>query len=555
MSGMTAMYFKLILLAVVFLLALSPSLGASVENDALINVTASSNSSDSGPVFLNYAKEQQNHKISESVIPVMQKNNNIKTTNKKQKKDTDAPHQAVIVSQKDKIIKQLRFQLQSKPITINTVSENQKELENKIQHIQEKLAVATAEKQRLINKERSAAAEIKKITMELNEMNRKIQLQVEKTISVEIAKKNLELQLKEVFIEKEAQIKENSVRETKNKDTASKLVASEASRMEIKRKLDASEASQKSLVTKLTTYAAEKEHLIKKQANMIAENEALMAKLDSFTLSKQKSILQEHTAHQELNKNKALLQASADEINQLKSMLVDADAKAGKKSTSADLTKEPQQLAYSIGVSMGEDVLKLLSTRSSQGVKVSKDTVLKGIQDTFSGTIALDEKVRNKALFNVSKKVFQNLNKIEQQMISEGKKYQQEFVKQERVVFKDGVYSRIDYMGEGKLLDNDTVTVTVKETLIDGTVINDMEAEGTVWSQPLKSYPPVFLGPIKRLGNHGSITIVIPPELAYGSEGWAPKIPPGATMVYSVRIVDTTAAEQQAKNSDPYAFR
>ena len=74
-----------------------------------------------------------------------------------------------------------------------------------------------------------------------------------------------------------------------------------------------------------------------------------------------------------------------------------------------------------------------------------------------------------------------------------------------------------------------------------------MEAEGKVWSQPLKSYPPIFLGPLKRLGNHGAITVVIPPNLAYGSEGKPPKIPPGATMVYTVRIVDATAAEPLAK--------
>ena len=34
---------------------------------------------------------------------------------------------------------------------------------------------------------------------------------------------------------------------------------------------------------------------------------------------------------------------------------------------------------------------------------------------------------------------------------------------------------------------------------------------------------------------------------AYGSKGKPPKIPPGATMVYTVRIVDATAAEPQAK--------
>jgi pyruvate-formate lyase len=79
---------------------------------------------------------------------------------------------------------------------------------------------------------------------------------------------------------------------------------------------------------------------------------------------------------------------------------------------------------------MGEEVLQLLSTRASQGVKTSKDTVLQGIMDSFSGDIALDEKARNKALFDVSKKVFQNLKKLEQQTLSEGKKYQQNFAKQ-----------------------------------------------------------------------------------------------------------------------------
>jgi hypothetical protein len=34
---------------------------------------------------------------------------------------------------------------------------------------------------------------------------------------------------------------------------------------------------------------------------------------------------------------------------------------------------------------------------------MSKDTVLQGIMDSFFGDIALDEKARNKALFDVSK--------------------------------------------------------------------------------------------------------------------------------------------------------
>ncbi|MEE7535949.1 FKBP-type peptidyl-prolyl cis-trans isomerase, partial [Klebsiella huaxiensis] len=301
------------------------------------------------------------------------------------------------------------------------------------------------------------------------------------------------------------------------------------------------------LEAKLTASLSEKQALSVQLAAAEVTQKALTAKLDFYSINKEQSALQADAVRQKAESDKAQLLANAEEIKQLKAKLSTAETKTVNKHTDIDLAKEPQQQAYSVGVSMGEEALKVLSTRSSQGISINKDTVLQGILDSFSGNILLDEKVRNKALFDVSKEVFQRLNKVEKQMVSEGKKYQQKFAKQKGVVFKDGVYSRIDYAGEGKILDSDIVTVTIKETLTDGTVINDMEAEGKVWSQTLKSYPPIFFGPIKRLGNHGSITVVIPPDLAYGSEGRPPKIPPGATMIYSVRIVDATAAEPQAK--------
>ena len=45
-------------------------------------------------------------------------------------------------------------------------------------------------------------------------------------------------------------------------------------------------------------------------------------------------------------------------------------------------------------------------------------------------------------------------------------------------------------------------------------------------TQKLDAYPPVFRGPLKRLQNHGSVTLVVPPDKAYGSKGLPPKMPP-----------------------------
>ncbi len=567
MNGKIAKNFNSVSLAAVFVLALSPN--AYAEKDALISVTASSSSDASGPAFLNYAKEQQAQESREPVKPVEEKNNNTKTSNKKSVQNTnDISRQAAIISQKDKLIRQLRQQLEAKPATINAAADSQKELTDKIQLLEKKLATAVAEKQRLIDKELTTAAEIKQEVGQRNASEDKILQQEKKLVLVESAKQKVELQLTEATAEKQTLIKKLAAAEAEKQDTASKLTAAasdkqalmsklaaaelsqqqmlakftaaDAVRQTLQTKLEASETDHKAVIAKLAAYETEQKDLTAKLAAAGVEKQALTAKLDSFIISKQQSSLQGDAA----DKDKALLQASADEITRLKTMLADAEA---KKPAAIDLAKESLQQAYAIGVSMGDEVLQLLSTRDSQGVKMSKDTVLQGIQDSFSGNIALDEKARNKALFDVSKEVFQNLKKIEQQTLSEGKKYQQKFAKPKGGGLKDGGYSRIDYAGKGTILDSDIVTVTIKETLIDGTVINDMEAEGKVWSQSLKSYPPLFLGPIKRLGNHGAITVVIPPELAYGSKGKPPKIPPGATMVYSLRIVDATAAEPQAK--------
>ncbi len=239
------------------------------------------------------------------------------------------------------------------------------------------------------------------------------------------------------------------------------------------------------------------------------------------------------------DKDNAQLRMKEDEIELLRTQLsVQSKTRSGE-SAAAKLSASGEQQAYAIGASMGSEALNVLTTRRTQGVTVDAGLVLQGIEDAFRGQLRLGEQERNKALFDVSQQVYQNLNKIEQKNISAGKKYQQAFARKKDVVFKEGVYSRVDYPGKGKISGNDLVTVMIKEMLTDGTVINDMEAKDQALTQKLDAYPPVFREPLKRLQNHGSVTLVVPPEKAYGSKGLPPKIPPGATMVYSVRIVDS----------------
>lgn len=112
---------------------------------------------------------------------------------------------------------------------------------------------------------------------------------------------------------------------------------------------------------------------------------------------------------------------------------------------------------------------------------------------------------------------------------------------------ESGYDYRVTHEGDGAwLTDEDVVDVVVEETLTDGTVVSDMDATGSQVRQPVKAFPPVFSSALKKLRNHGQITLVVPPALAYGERGYPPVVPPGATVVYRVRVQDVTV-KQTAK--------
>ncbi|HFQ7017775.1 TPA: FKBP-type peptidyl-prolyl cis-trans isomerase [Klebsiella pneumoniae] len=328
-----------------------------------------------------------------------------------------------------------------------------------------------------------------------------------------------------------------------------RLAAAEKAQQAALDQAKALNADKQPLATRLAAAEKEKQAVLEQIKALNADKQSLTIRLAAAEKTQQAALDQVKALNADkqslstrlaaADKDNAQLRMKEDEIELLRTQLsVQSKTRSGE-SAAAKLSASGEQQAYAIGASMGSEALNVLTTRRTQGVTVDAGLVLQGIEDAFRGQLRLGEQERNKALFDVSQQVFQNLNKIEQKNISAGKKYQQAFARKKDVVFKEGVYSRVDYPGKGKISGNDLVTVVIKEMLTDGTVINDMEAKDQALTQKLDAYPLVFREPLKRLQNHGSVTLVVPPEKAYGSKGLPPKIPPGATMVYSVRIVDS----------------
>lgn len=165
--------------------------------------------------------------------------------------------------------------------------------------------------------------------------------------------------------------------------------------------------------------------------------------------------------------------------------------------------------------------------------------LLAGIADAFAGKRMLSDDELNNTLAAAEEKVVSAREKISATQRQKGGAYLGEFKKDKRVHrASSGFWYRIDYAGDAQIPATASVDVVIKETLVDGTVVQDMAATGATLSQPVADFPPLFKEAISLLKNHGTMTLVVPPEQAYGEKGYPPKVPPNATMIYTLRIAE-----------------
>ena len=431
---------------------------------------------------------------------------------------------------------------------------------NKDKHaLMTRLAAAEKEKQAALEQVKALNAEKQPLTTRLAAAEKEKQAVLEQVKALNADKQSLTIRLAAAEKAQQAALDQAKALNADKQPLTTRLAAAEKEKQAVLEQVKALNADKQSLTIRLAAAEKTQQAALDQVKALNADKQSLSTRLaaadkaphgpanDAAAPKNEPPEMAAIVAAYRLqaDKDNAQLRMKEDEIELLRTQLsVQSKTRSGE-SAAAKLSASGEQQAYAIGASMGSEALNVLTTRRTQGVTVDAGLVLQGIEDAFRGQLRLGEQERNKALFDVSQQVFQNLNKIEQKNISAGKKYQQAFARKKDVVFKEGVYSRIDYPGKGKISGNDLVTVVIKEMLTDGTVINDMEAKDQALTQKLDAYPPVFREPLKRLQNHGSVTLVVPPEKAYGSKGLPPKIPPGATMVYSVRIVDSQP--EQAK--------
>ncbi len=284
-----------------------------------------------------------------------------------------------------------------------------------------------------------------------------------------------------------------------------------------------------------------------------SENQVLSA-----AISHQKNLLMEAenrdaVQRTELHSQRQLMQTELDEtvkkLADTRANLASLQARSPRHVTADTLKDAKPREDYAAGVSLGEEILQMQEERQRWGVRSEMGMILAGIADAFAGKRMLSDDELNNTLAAAEEKVVSARERISTTQRQKGAAYIEEFKKDKRVHrASSGFWYRIDYAGDAQIPATASVDVVVKETLVDGTVVQDMEATGATLSQPVADFPPLFKEAISLLKNHGTMTLVVPPEQAYGEKGYPPKVPPNATMIYTLRIAEVyPSAQAQAK--------
>lgn len=194
---------------------------------------------------------------------------------------------------------------------------------------------------------------------------------------------------------------------------------------------------------------------------------------------------------------------------------------------------------YAAGVSLGMQILHLQSEYASLGIEADKATILSGINDAFEHKPLLSPEEVKKIMAETQATITAARDEIVSAQQQQGREFQAKFLSQPGAQSAAmGYWYQIDYSGNGKIPPDAVFEIAIKETRIDGKVIQDMDASGVVLQQKMSEFPPVFRDALAKLENHGSITLLVPPELAYGDSGYPPDIPPSAYIIYHIRVAD-----------------
>ena len=197
---------------------------------------------------------------------------------------------------------------------------------------------------------------------------------------------------------------------------------------------------------------------------------------------------------------------------------------------------DKERVSYSIGHQIGSDF-------KQQGIELSPETFLQGIQDGLSGAkSAMTDEEMKKSLTELRKRMMDKQQAAQKQAgeknLTAGKTFLDENAKKPGVVtLPSGLQYLIVKEGTGaKPKATDTVKVHYKGTLADGTEFDSSYKRGEPASFRVDQVIKGWTEGLQLMSEGSKWQFYIPAALAYGESGVGP-IPPNSTLVFEVELL------------------
>ncbi len=184
-----------------------------------------------------------------------------------------------------------------------------------------------------------------------------------------------------------------------------------------------------------------------------------------------------------------------------------------------ELKSETDRINYSVGYQIGGDF-------KNQGVELSPEAIVKGIQDALAGTEpAMSKSEMHQTLVDLKRKIVAELQKKRRDELNarrtEGKAFLEKNAKQEGVVsLPSGLQYKVEQEGTGMQPGPaDEVTVNYRGTLIDGKEFDSSYKRHKPATFRLNGVIKGWTEGLQHMKEGGKYKLFIPPNLAYAERG------------------------------------
>lgn len=206
----------------------------------------------------------------------------------------------------------------------------------------------------------------------------------------------------------------------------------------------------------------------------------------------------------------------------------------------AIVTAQPQTLEQKASYAIGVNFIQSLKV---QGIKLDNESLLKGINDSISGNLALSEQEMVQA-FNEFKAKLVNQQQQDQKAIADknkqlGNAFLAENKKKDGVItLKSGLQYKIISSGTGPSPKaTDKVSTHYRGTLIDGTEFDSSYSRNAPATFPVNGVIAGWTEALQLMHVGDKWQLFIPANMAYGERAVGGVITPNSTLIFDIELL------------------